>query len=608
METLVNAWGGEGVLSFTAVYLMGCLGLYNGILPDNQKIHINVLDLDVNSPDYKRAVRFANMYEKYYSVLYDGEPAITFDRVDLPSIVKKSSSATSAYGKFLSEDLLSLGCPKSDMRLNINTGIYGKPWLGEIFYSDTDFKRLYSTLTGGSAAIINCGGYRGGGTATTFIPLENVQAPDGLVVRRYTVVSGPATKFKTNAIIYPDIYHGLPQELRDADIFTDDMESIKTQLLKYSFDAVNRGKHEQNLAQLELAKSASTDFANLNPNFYFSRFLDRMFSDISSTVRATFVNIKTDGERILDYDITSDVYNPDLQNHMLHITNLLNALTIREIIANSDNDTYSGGKVFAFGTGSGTEFSSRTMFPRNEFFRYWQFLIMSLLTTFFIYDTLNDPKSVSETLETQSKGGITGLLRSVGRGKAASNTDNYTALVKACCENEAMAAQGTQYVQDFLRNFIYPVLIVLHEIDSTSHHKETANGAKVPFQTDMLFNIWNPFLKFTAESIISTKKAQPADQNHAAKPAHSQAYPLNNYMISTLKEFFIQFNKKCRPADNQLDKSDVEQKVRTWWTDNYMASFPKWEGDSPDKFNEYCRSVIRHAMSESKTLLEVILR
>jgi hypothetical protein len=177
----------------------------------------------------------------------------------------------------------------------------------------------------------------------------------------------------------------------------------------------NIAKHRENIEYLEneykRVKSEAHDYTNLDPRFYSSRFLDRIFSD-SSKVEATFINIKTDGDNLLPLDINAQELEPDLQSHNIHISNLLNALSIRAIIFNYQK--YKGGKVYSFGTNAGNFYEPDTLFDIDTKEKFWQFIAMAILMSFFIHDSFICPampeyRRITDKW-TNGNGGNDGLL------------------------------------------------------------------------------------------------------------------------------------------------------------------------------------------------------
>ncbi len=465
MESVVNAWGGEGVLTATAVFLMGALGMFRGTVSAGERIHVRILDLErpEDAPemtDYKRACDFAKLYEECYRKLYGGEPELVYDDISIYDVadLKNGTSVSMKYGV---NPLLSLGCTRDDIDLEISKGIYGKPWLGEVFYcgrDDTSFDKLYKDIDNYELVAINCGGYRGGGTAATFVPMENAYNPENHKLTRYMVVSGPSTRFKLRLKLRsPEMarmYAGIPglENLANGyDIF--DIPEIREKMLTYSPDFEHFNLHQDNLRMLDDQWQAVVDdeknLENLDPAYYAPRFLDRLYTDISQ-VSATFVNLKTDGKNLLDYDVTSDTYQPKIQTHKMHISSFINGLSVRELIANHKN--YTDGGVYAFGyDGRGDTFSPDTLFNEAVAGAYSAFIITTIILTHYVNGVLSNK------------------LIPFGQTKQKKSFFLFSGGAKEMTTDETNACQAAlASVKSFYSKYLIKCLYMLEEIDSVS--------------------------------------------------------------------------------------------------------------------------------------------
>ena len=493
METIINAWGGEGLLSSAALTVIGSMGLLAGA--PNQKIHLRILDFAMNSGDDVRRRQLAEAYTKYYSLLFGRDPEIVFDEIEMKNIVKQDITKT-VLGKTKNAAALALGCSASDMKLNIENGIYGKPWIGEIYYSDSDFSKLYEDFAEGSEVIIiNCGGYRGGGTAATFIPIENMY-PLPLITYRYTVVSGPSTRFVyTVKIPHPEIYYINSFRLNELSIFY--VPEVLKLLSNISVPEGKDEKHRQNIEYLvneyKKIKSEEYDYSNLDPQYYSARFLDRIFSD-SSRVSAVFINLKTDGDQLLPLDQTSENIEPDLQTHRLHISSLLNALSIREIIFNYQK--YSGGKVYSFGTNADDYYNSDTLFDMETKEKFWQFIAMTILMCFFVHDSFLLPSlpaysKVTEKWSKKRNGGIMQRTQEIISIIMNNELDN---------DNILFSKMVLEIIEQFIFGYIRPVILALKEFDLTSDQVHLFNNDVAFVIDDILREDLNKGGRFSTEN------------------------------------------------------------------------------------------------------------
>lgn len=570
METIINAWGGEGLLSSAAIFALGAMGLFNDFA--NEKIHVRVLDLAGRSGDADRMNQLEAAYSKYFSIVYGTEPTIVFDSISIDDIVRNDNSS-SVIERYKDMDALALGCSVSDMKLNIRNGIYGKPWLGEIYYSDSDFSKLYEDIPRNSEiVIINCGGYRGGGTATTFIPLENMYSPPTLITHRFIVAAGPSTKFVFKVKMpHPEIYK--MADLAEVDIF-----DIPDVVRKIGGLNINSEKNKENvnflINEYKKVYSYKYDYRNLDPKYYSSRFLDRIISDVSKT-EAVFINIKTDGEKILPFDVTSNSLELDKQYHKMHISSFLNALSVREIVFN--HEKYYGGKVYAFGTNAGDHFEPDTLFDNNERAKFWQFIVMSALMVFFVHDSFAFPFDdgfirITEKWGKRKNSVINqffGVLRIKNDTPVAVNEND-----KAGAENRIFANKILDILETYIEEFIKPVLKAINEIDETSDQtlilKDNVKGIVMSILSFSADNDWYSGDEMSPESFISAEITK------------------------------IESEMACLSGkDINILKADAESMVR-----KFISDFPKCANDTEVMdYIGYSERIIRYTMERSAAFI-----
>lgn len=563
METIINAWGGEGFLSATAITFTACLGMFRNILPENEKIHLRVLDFAIDSNDDKRRKTFQDMYNKYYKIIFGKEPEIVFDNISINDITKFNFTNSLAQ-KYPNPDILSLGCSNIDMNLNILKGIYGKPWLGEIYHADADFAKLYENIPSGKQVIIiNCGGYRGGGTASTFIPLESMYSPKYLTVTRFSVISGPSTEF-THLIPLPspEIYYDyVENKIKVLNIF-----EIKSALKSFEqftefFQEYNLNdefkKNEENIRRLkeydEKVHSEDYDFSNLDPKYYASRFVDRIFSDISN-VSAVFLNIKTDGEKLLPYDVVSNKFEPDTQSHRMNINSLINAVSVIEIVKN--HSKYNNGKVYSFGTKCGSMFTPNTLFNMECSKMYWQFIIMSILVTHHIHGCFLAP-FFNDYLTISKKWAKGNAINAV-----ESNTDKPNGKL-----NINFARSMVNFTESFVDEYIRPVFEVLSDINTTSEQACMLwNNAEKYVSNIYCFRIFN----------LKTIKENPSKNC------------LREYTVDTITNIIGYMSGKSL-SEREGIRNNVVNLLK-----QYDRDFPKYNDGKPDV---YFNEIIRYTMN-----------
>ena len=435
---------------------------------DVKKIHTNLLDLEnanvrvdgkEYTSDYSRALKAVDIYKYYCRFFNNGLEDITFRTVAINSIAP-NDGLLSLNVRFVNNSYLKLGCTEKETQIDVTQGIYGRPWLGEVFYSDSSkhrFDRLYTEYSGTEALIINCGGYRGGGTAATFIPLENKYNTPYNKVHRYAVISGPSTKFECVYMIpFPEIY---PEDICEGFVDIFDVPELITKLSAYTPDDKYKEAHEYNLNTLQTYASIGSEnqeiMMHLNPALYASRFIDMLYSDSSAGhLDGIFINIKTDGNKLLDYDVTSREYQPKEQDHRLHVSNLVNAVSIKEILVNHKQyDTpVPQGAVYSFGTTCGDTFSPYTLFEPKTCLKYNAFLIMAVLIIGYVYPLL----AAGDLPYTHTQGWRRGLFEQ-----------------KLTDVDTKRLANGTSDVcSDFTKKYLLGILMMLDDIARTSNQSE----------------------------------------------------------------------------------------------------------------------------------------
>lgn len=470
MDAYLNLWGGEGYLTCASVHAMAMVGMFEDM--QDVTLKYKCLDFADNSDDDIRWKSLANAFKKYHNALF-GEKSIpvvcdsmngnNFDSA-IQKVVNNPAGGMTLDSKFNGKkEILAIGISENDIQLDIKEGIYGKPWVGEAYHADSHFDSLYpNTFTGDDQVIVmNCGGYKGGGTAATFIPLESLyQITGNPQVSRFNIVAGPSTQFNRQVKIeYPDAYNG--QRITEWDRFDIDnaIEYFERQVKP---DDVSKKQHQTNIDNLRRAKaevsSTNKDYSSLNPNFYMARFIDKIRADESiSKVNATFVNIKSNLRQMgnsYNYDQTAKEFKPDKQDHQIHITNLLNAVTVKEIMRNHAN--YTGSKIYTFASPSNT-YEVKEVFEAEDVKKFYYFLELVIFMAEYVYPYFNDIKLAgSEQLLKQwaLKEG-----RKYATEASASKEGNY---------NETFAKAVKEEIRDFLVKYALKVLDVFWDVNEVS--------------------------------------------------------------------------------------------------------------------------------------------
>ena len=300
MQVFVNLWGGEGYLTSASLLAMASMGMFDNIHDDagtQMDMFYRCLDFADGSPDDLRWKDMSAALNIFYPIVFKkpadvNPPALPIvnDGITIDPNVVRHANPPTLLGKYKDSAVISLGCSEVDMGLDTKRGIYGKPWVGEAYHSDSNFNNLYNSAKD-NIVVVNCGGYKGGGTAATFIPLENgydISGSNAAVqsVERFNVIAGPSTEFcHTTRIPNPGIYAGMGIE-EEVDLFDipEVIEKLSNQIaLGGSSDSANQGNIEFLKNEYKRVKDLSSDpphdYSNLNPKYYMARFIDRVKSD-----------------------------------------------------------------------------------------------------------------------------------------------------------------------------------------------------------------------------------------------------------------------------------------------------------------------------------------
>ena len=495
MEIYLNLWGGEGYLSSAALLAMASMGMLED-MKDKMTGEENQITFDcfdfahANNKDLHRTNVMYDAYQKYYVGILGGKNNVVKGGKTIDGLVVTSTPRTLA-GKFNQKELLAFGCTEADMDTDISNGIYGKPWIGEAYYSDSKFDRIYQSASG-QIVVINCGGYKGGGTAATFIPLENRFNPQErnqniASVEKFNVIAGPSTTFNCMLTLpNPGIY--ADQMLADGvNIF--DIGCIDAMAGRYTVrgreltaSEANKALHESNVQVIAEMWARVQPFKSLDPRNYMPRFLDRMSSDSTLTkIKASFVNLKPNLTRQGDsynYDVTSPEFQPDQQDHKLHITNLLNALDIQEIAVNHGDHKYSNGAIIAFQNAAANIFNVSSLFRENDVKYFYRFLAFSILIINYAYNCFDDITRAG-TASMLDRWALTEKSGFLGSGVAVAARES-TEKGKL---NLAFAKTAKQYMVRTAHEYIKPVLQAMMDIHDTSNETvlfptENINGSQ----------------------------------------------------------------------------------------------------------------------------------
>ncbi len=609
MQVYLNLWGGEGFLTCASFLAMASVGMFNDAKDsagENMEIHYRCLDFTDSSPDDTRWRQLSAAYQKYFKFIF-GDKAVNSvvqDDVTILSIANFTSPPT-LEGKYHDKTKLSLGCKEHDMILNIHNGIYGKPWVGEAYHADSSFDRLYQQATG-DIIIVNCGGYKGGGTAATFIPLENGYDVAGNTnaknAVRFNVIAGPSTEFyHMTQIPNFGIYNGRVSGItKEVDLF--DIPQVIERLEACAFGGAESGTHKGNIEFLrkeyQRVVSPDHDYSNLNPKFYMARFIDRIRSDASlKKVNASFIHIKPN-PRVENgsyrYDCTSDAFQPDNQDHKIHITNMLNAVAIQEIVINHANSNYTGGKICTF-CAANDKYTARGVFLPEDSRKLYRFIAFSVIMTKYVYSYFDD---------------ITRNGADIMMAKWALEIRRGLSAVRAIREettegqlNRAFANTVKKEIAKMAFSYIKPVFEIFKNVEDTSDDVDFFSKTAIDGNTDSLYTIISKIV----DSIYfdEEEKIHPIDDANVIKEQTEKALAV----LLTIKGQF------------SIDAIRGADKSGKGFLDKYQSQFPSFGSKSGfpvalwrwpagvDKSNvetkakEYFQEILRYTYTQIETEL-----
>ena len=489
MQVFSNLWGGEGYLTSKSLLTMASVGMFNDIM-DNEnnimEIYYRCLDNNSESDDAKKSEKMGVAYRDYFKVVFaDENSCLIDDNETAKNFLPKEEK--SLEKKYPNSEYLALGFSEDEMKLNIKNGIYGKPWIGEAYYADKDFSPIYNSASD-NIIVVNCGGYKGGGTATTFIYLENRYDIAGLNpgvsgCKRFDAIVGPSTQFnKYVTLPHPELYNE-PSFRGKINRF--EIEKILERLESKNINSANEGLHNENICFLEEKwkeiKNPERDLTTLNPNKYMSKFIDRINSDMTLTKVVPFINMKypltPDGDSY-NYDITSDRFSPDKQEHRLHITNLLNAVTIQEIALNHNSKDYVNGHIYTFCIPNSNKYTIDGVFRPEDATRLYRFLAFSTIIIKYIYNCFYDIKKPGASI-LLTKWALSRRPRFIGL-----SVGNPEIILREERPEGKCSFAFAGYVKDYLAKFVYeyiiPVLTALKDVDDTSEQVEFFGQSQIP--------------------------------------------------------------------------------------------------------------------------------
>lgn len=618
MQIFLNLWGGEGYLTSAMLLSMTSMGMFENV--PNQ-VFYRCMDFATGSDDDQRQENISKSQLEYYNIIFGKGNNVINDGVTINTIAIINDPQSTLVGKFGKREHLAIGCSEADMNVNIKKGIYGKPWVGEAFHSNSNFKALYEHA-GGNIVIINCGGYKGGGTAATFIPLENSmqveKAMDNVSSsKRFSVIAGPSTTFcHTTPIPNYGIYSGIGLSGIDSNGNVDMFEipEVVEGLKKLSVPPASQNIHEANISALEAEylkvynPAEKRDYRNLNPNNYMGRFIDRIRSDETlSQVDASFINIKPNLKKVgnsFNYDITSDKFMPDNQAHKLHITNLINAVIIKELTENSSK--YGGNNIYTFCSPTTDKFTVETVFNPEDAKKFYRFIIFSIIITKYVYSYFSNITAPgADTM--LSKWACTERTGFFSKASFALGTDTEVGRL-----NNSLANNVRYELADFAYKYIQPVLKAFMDVEMTSDDVSFFPANKIQATNATFDNGIRGIVSNIIESIYSNAQTGRKEIRAIDDPTD-----IKNQTEKSVAAILINKNGHSKDFDGVYKEITGVAGAGTDFLSVYQTGFPNrtksrnkgtetWDnfnGDVVDFAKKYCAEIIKYTYDKVKTLI-----
>ena len=202
MDLILNCWGREGLLSASALVILGMLDILREDKTPSGKIHIRLLTTEQNALGLDLFHQLFQCYQRYCNIVLYRETELILDPILLDYLLPLDRNERTVSQKFKRKDILRLGFTSQEIKVNLNNGIAEVNWeLEEAFFSDTDFSKLYADLKKETEySIVNCGGYGSCDTDAVLMALEAVSHIPLQYVHRFQVITGNVS----NGALTPD--------------------------------------------------------------------------------------------------------------------------------------------------------------------------------------------------------------------------------------------------------------------------------------------------------------------------------------------------------------------------------------------------------------------
>lgn len=334
MNNYINAFGGEGTILARAFVLMNAFGLIDDT--KNNICTINTFDFATKSHDFTEVSHVIDSYSNVakYKLPFTCNVPITKGNFDLKNnVVSKCFNDTknmSVQKVYITEDRTnpSIVAKTENMRgsfsddeilLNLEEGLYGNLRIGNTIYEQLRVNNAfaksglynnYDKIVNDGLNIFSLGGFKGGGTGATLIPIE-IQCYNKYLQKEKNI---PREKYKSYRIT------SLPYSKY---LEPDNKNEVKSTLeYKYYFP-----KSGNLLKSLDKTDNGRLKHANQTTGY-----------DLDAAI---FVS----GIGGLDYTAT---YGADNQCSDLHGVNLLAALSMIQIMNDELDETALNGKPLLF--------------------------------------------------------------------------------------------------------------------------------------------------------------------------------------------------------------------------------------------------------------------
>lgn len=365
MKIFINIWGEESKSVANAFINLVNMGM--------------IRDADINI----RFVSFSKLEHNYFSK-YKSFYELNYNCIlNCKDILLEKLVLSDKYEH--NNEYLNLVYTNQELQTDISLYNLGRKKICEILYRDETLDELYSDLpSDDNYILINCGTYYMESLGSIFIPIESTRNIRG---KRFNIITGPSIKPSLTdiKIPYPDIYSSEENISKTISIFDIPTLLLRLQKIKFSYDDQKTAKHKENVYFLQGKNntifSTGMDISGLNPKYYYIQFLDSLYSTIKYS-EAIFINMKNIESKTHFYDETLKIEKHLFTNNNYDIISLINALTIKEIIENSNY--YTNGKVFSFGLLNTNQFEIKSLFSANETYNFVKFILLSAMVVKYI--------------------------------------------------------------------------------------------------------------------------------------------------------------------------------------------------------------------------------